>query len=779
MKNNLFFTYIFFSFFLTLKLIAQDLEINSEKIKYDNVNKITILEGSVTSEDELGNKIFSNYAKYNKLKGLIETKGETKIVTSAGFKVLTSNVIFDDKKKLILSNNKTKITDKDGNKILVDMFNYSILTNIFFSKGNIEILDVNNNSYNFSEIYIDENKKKIIGSDIKAFLKQSNILENNTNEPRFFANTMSLSNNINTLEKGIFTYCKKRENDKCPPWTLQSEKIQHDLAKKTIYYDNVVLKIYDFPIFYAPKFSHPDPTVDRRSGILSPSLTSSSTLGSGFSLPYFWNIGGDQDLTVTPKVYLNENPLILAEYRKDFKDSFLIVDAGYTQGYKKKDSKKTSGGRAHFFANFNKNIINDGEKNSDIEVNIEKLSNDTYLKVHDVNTSLVNSKKEILESSVKLTYQNEDFYIGLTPSAYEDINKEGNLRHEYLLPLTVEKNLMSSNKYGFADIESNIRMRNYDINKQTNFFVNDFNWKSNKWLNKLGFENYFESQVKTVNYEADNTDEFKNENSNSELHSVLGYFTKLGLYKKDFTKKNLHTLTPKILLRYAPGHMRNVKSGRLNYGNLFTLNKINKLDVIESGLSTSIGFDYKKNKLNKKNNIGQEVFSFSVGQVISDRENLDMPSSSSLGQKFSDIVGETTYNFNEKINLNYNFSVDQGYKRFNYNEIEAGLNYEKVKFDISYLEEQNHIGNQELIGAGMSLNLNESSALSFSTKRNILTSSSEFYNLSYDYINDCLKAGIAFRREFYTDRDVEPNNSLMFTISIIPFADIKSPSLIK
>ena len=79
----------------------------------------------------------------------------------------------------------------------------------------------------------------------------------------------------------------------------------------------------------------------------------------------------------------------------------------------------------------------------------------------------------------------------------------------------------------------------------------------------------------------------------------------------------------------------------------------------------------------------------------------------------------------------------------------------------------------------MSLNLNESSALSFSTKRNILTSSSEFYNLSYDYINDCLKAGIAFRREFYTDRDVEPNNSLMFTISIIPFADIKSPSLIK
>ena len=67
----------------------------------------------------------------------------------------------------------------------------------------------------------------------------------------------------------------------------------------------------------------------------------------------------------------------------------------------------------------------------------------------------------------------------------------------------------------------------------------------------------------------------------------------------------------------------------------------------------------------------------------------------------------------------------------------------------------------------------------FNTKRNLLTSSAEFYNLSYNYINDCLKAGIAYRREFYTDRDIEPENSLMFTISIIPFAEINSPGLSK
>ena len=130
------------------------------------------------------------------------------------------------------------------------MFNYSILNNIFFSKGKIKIKDINNNNYNFSEIYVDENKKKIIGSDIKAFLNQPDLAENTDNDPRFFANTFSLSENTSTFDKGIFTYCKKRNDDKCPPWVLQSEKIKHDLSTKTIYYDNVILKVYDFPIFY-------------------------------------------------------------------------------------------------------------------------------------------------------------------------------------------------------------------------------------------------------------------------------------------------------------------------------------------------------------------------------------------------------------------------------------------------------------------------------------------------------------------------------------------------
>ena len=95
------------------------------------------------------------------------------------------------------------------------------------------------------------------------------------------------------------------------------------------------------------------------------------------------------------------------------------------------------------------------------------------------------------------------------------------------------------------------------------------------------------------------------------------------------------------------------------------------------------------------------------------------------------------------------------------------------------MEKRNHIGKEENLKTGFDITIDDSSKFAFETKRNLLTDSAEFYNLSYEYLNDCLKAGIVFRREFYTDRDIEPDNSIMFTISILPFGDVGSPKISK
>ena len=778
MKNNFFLITVIIFIFNSFEIKAGELDVNASKILFNNNTKITILEGNVSAVDSRKNKIYSEFAEYDKFKEYFVTTGRTKIFTAQGYEIESSNIIFDNKKNIITSKDNTIVFDPDGNKIEMQMFKYFSDTGIFFSKGNIEIIDINKNNYIFSEIYIDQIKRKIVGSDVKFFLKQKGLTANNSNEPRFFANTLSLSDDVGTFDKGIFTYCKNRGEDKCPPWTLQAQKIKHNPATKTIYYDNAILKVYDFPIFYFPKFSHPDPTVKRKSGFLVPSFHTNSTLGSGLNMPYFWAISNDKDLTLSPKLYLQENPLLLAEFRQDFKNSNLIVDTGYNPGYKKKTKTKTKGARAHFFSRFNINFENENNIINELEFNLQKVSNDTYFKIHDINTSLVDDTINILDSNIDYSFQNDDYFFGANVSVFEDLNKDNRDRYEYLAPITFEKNIISGSELGFVDLKSNIRFRNYDVNKQTEFFVNDFNWKSNKWLSKLGLENNFEGLIKTSNYKASNTSEFKTQNTNSEVSGVIALITKLGLYKNDLLSKNIYSLTPKVSLRFAPGHMRDIDQGAnsLKYSNLFNLTKLNEIDVIENGLSTAIGFNFKKNEIKSSKSIGKEKLSFSLGQVINDRENSDMPSNTSLDQRFSDVVGESSFSMNDSLKLKYNFSVDQNYREFNYNEVGAEFTNNRTKFNISYLEESNHVGNQEYVKSDINVELNSSNALNFSTKRNLLTNSAEFYNLSYNYINDCLKAGIAYRREFYTDRDVEPNNSLMFTISIVPFADINSPS---
>ena len=92
------------------------------------------------------------------------------------------------------------------------------------------------------------------------------------------------------------------------------------------------------------------------------------------------------------------------------------------------------------------------------------------------------------------------------------------------------------------------------------------------------------------------------------------------------------------------------------------------------------------------------------------------------------------------------------------------------------MKESKHIGDQKYFKTNFEISKNENGLFSFSTKRNLLTDSSEYYNLSYEYINDCLRAGLVYRREFYEDSELDAENSLMFKITLSPIGDIESPS---
>ena len=87
------------------------------------------------------------------------------------------------------------------------------------------------------------------------------------------------------------------------------------------------------------------------------------------------------------------------------------------------------------------------------------------------------------------------------------------------------------------------------------------------------------------------------------------------------------------------------------------------------------------------------------------------------------------------------------------------------------------MGMQRYFKTDLDYNINDSNKFNISTKRNLLKNSAEFYNLSYQYAIDCFKAGVMFRREFYNDRDIEPENSLWFNITFVPFDALSGPKI--
>ena len=91
--------------------------------------------------------------------------------------------------------------------------------------------------------------------------------------------------------------------------------------------------------------------------------------------------------------------------------------------------------------------------------------------------------------------------------------------------------------------------------------------------------------------------------------------------------------------------------------------------------ATTFGVEYKN-----YNSFSKERLSLGVGVNFRDKEDKDLPLSTSLGQKTSDIIGYSGLNVTENLSFSYNFSIDQNLSETNYSL--ASLNY-RNKFKTS------------------------------------------------------------------------------------------------
>ena len=132
------------------------------------------------------------------------------------------------------------------------------------------------------------------------------------------------------LYKTAVTSCRVCDDGRPPLWQIRARKITHDQAEQQLYFEDAQFRVLDVPIFYLPGMRLPDPTLERATGFLIPSIRSTSNLGTGIKVPYFIRIGDHADLTLTP-YYSSSTSTLEYRYRQAFRKGRIYFEGAHTR----------------------------------------------------------------------------------------------------------------------------------------------------------------------------------------------------------------------------------------------------------------------------------------------------------------------------------------------------------------------------------------------------------------------------------------------------------------
>ena len=219
------------------------------------------------------------------------------------------------------------------------------------------------------------------------------------------------------------------------------------------------------------------------------------------------------------------------------------------------------------------------------------------------------------------------------------------------------------------------------------------------------------------------------------------------------------------------------------------MDRIGSSSTVESGQSLTLGIDYKlhrnahyaKSRKEKDKNLPvlpTEFFELSLASVFRDEINEKIPISSTIGNKSSDIVGKIKIKPNNFFSSDYNFSVDNSLNQLKYSAVNAQFRVNNFLTSFKYIEENDNIGDQHYLTNRTSYNFDENNSIVFLTRKNKKIDITEYYNLLYQYQNDCLTAALKYSKDYYADNDLKPEEQLFFSLTIVPLGAWESKNII-
>lgn len=230
----------------------------------------------------------------------------------------------DEELGILVARGNVEITQ--GKRILrANSVSYNEKNDTVSASGNVRLIEPSGEIVFAEFVELRDEFKNGIVKQIRILL---------TDDSRFAALEARRTNgNLMIMKRGVYSPCLpcKKDPDRPLIWQIKAQRIEHDEARREVRYHNAFLEVFGLPVVYVPYFSHPDPTVERKSGFLAPDFGAGGNLDGFVRIPYFVTLGDNKDITISPIYTVKEGLVFSGEYRQRFNKGELALSGSITE----------------------------------------------------------------------------------------------------------------------------------------------------------------------------------------------------------------------------------------------------------------------------------------------------------------------------------------------------------------------------------------------------------------------------------------------------------------
>lgn len=592
-------------------------------------------------------------------------------------------------------------------------------------------------------------------------------------------------NGITRLERAVYSPCRVEDSEGCPKepvWKITALRVEHDPAKNRIRYRNARLEIFGLPILVLPGFSHPDN--DRGgTGLLVPDLQYGRNNGFEVSLPYYFKIDKNRDLTITPHLYTEVLPMLQTEYRALTGNGAYRIGTYATYSSRIPNATGVTASQRDFRGYLDANGRFQLDPRWSINSSIRLVSDRTFLRRYDI------SRDDRLRSNLEVQRLTRTSYFSLAGWGFQTLRAgEPQGQVPIVLPVVdyrkrfddpiaggkveLQLNSLALGRTDGQDSQRAFAGARWDMRRLTS-------WGQEVLLTGFGRADVYHSdengETLTASYRG---------RSGWQTRVVAAAAAEIRWPLIGPFLGGTQRLTPRLQVVASPG-TRNLRIPNedarafdLEDSNLFALNRFPGYDRWEDGTRITYGLDWALDRpgFSVSANVGQSYRLTSKAALF--------PDGTGLTSRTSDIVGRTTLKFRRLVSLTHRYRLDKDNFAVRRNEIDMTVGTDKTYALIGYLRLNRDIDpaiedlrDREEIRLGGRVQFARYWSAFGSTTIDLTDRSEDpitladgyepiRHRLGVAYEDDCLRLGLTWRRDYDASGDARRGNTFQLRLSL-------------